>query len=83
LATPGRRKNVFERTHELLYGAKVRRQVQSAARDAGFGDLRVEKIVMTLPGEWVKVSVPRGKTVDTLERCASSMAGCLRVATCA
>jgi hypothetical protein len=62
------RKRVFERTHELLYGAKVRRQVKRAARDSGFGELSVEKIVMTLPGEWVNVSVPRGATVEKLER---------------
>jgi S-DNA-T family DNA segregation ATPase FtsK/SpoIIIE len=73
------RKRVFERTHELLYGAKVRRQVQGAARELGFGELSVEKIVMTLPGEWVKVSVPRGKTVEKLDSLRQEMRSALGV----
>jgi S-DNA-T family DNA segregation ATPase FtsK/SpoIIIE len=74
------RKKILPRTHELLEGSKVRRQLKRAARDSGFGELSVEKIIMTLPGEWAHVSVPRGATVDSLERASRAMAGCLKVA---
>jgi hypothetical protein len=73
------RNQVVERAHEALYGARIRRQVKRAAMDSGFGEIEVEKVILTLPGEWAKVRVPRGSTVDALEKSARSMAGCLRV----
>jgi S-DNA-T family DNA segregation ATPase FtsK/SpoIIIE len=73
------RKRVFEFCHDALYGARVRRSLRRAARDSGFGELRVDDVVMTLPGEWVKVRVPRGKTVEGLDRVSKELRGCLHV----
>lgn len=73
------RRSVLPRTHGLLYGSKIKRQIERAARDAGFGELQVGKVASTLPGEWIDVRVPRGKTVAELERAGDAMAGCLRV----
>jgi hypothetical protein len=64
---------------KTLYASKVRRKVQAAARDAGFGDLHVDNVTPTLPGEWVDVQVPRGATVSALARNSEAMAACLRV----
>lgn len=73
------RERILPLVHERLQGAGVRRQLAKAARDCGFENLRIEKIVMTLPGEWAHVVVPRGKTVDALEKSSRAMAGCLKV----
>jgi len=73
------RENILPYTHRRFYGAKVRRDLERAARDSGFGEIDVENVEITLPGEWLDVRVPRGKTVDELERKSDAMAGCLRV----
>jgi len=73
------RKKILPRTHEMLRGAKVRRQLKRAARDAGFGELYVDHIVMTLPGEWAYVRVPRGSTIGALARVDDAMAVCMKV----
>jgi S-DNA-T family DNA segregation ATPase FtsK/SpoIIIE len=64
---------------DLLHGARFRREFKSAVRDSGFGDIHVDDIVMTLPGEWVHVRVPRGKTVEGLERLNKELRSCLSV----
>jgi hypothetical protein len=74
-----RRDEILPRTHEMLRGSRVRRQLRSAARDSGFGELYVDRVALTLPGEWADVRVPRGATVASLEKSALAMAGCLRV----
>jgi len=73
------RARIFPLVHERLQGASVRRHLAKAARDCGFENLKIEKIIMTLPGEWAYVRVPRGKTVDALEKSSRAMAGCLGV----
>lgn len=72
-----KRERVLPRTHELLLGARTARQLRRAARDVGFGELYVDDVVITLPGEWVKVRVPRGKTVEGLERARRELRSCL------
>jgi S-DNA-T family DNA segregation ATPase FtsK/SpoIIIE len=64
---------------DLLHGARFRRELKSAARDAGFGELYVDDVVMTLPGEWVRVRVPRGKTVEKLTGLSRELRSCLGV----
>jgi S-DNA-T family DNA segregation ATPase FtsK/SpoIIIE len=68
------RKQLLESSHEMLHGAKVRRQIQRAAKDAGFKDLKVDNVILTLPGEWAHVEVPRGSTVGELEKASEKMA---------
>lgn len=63
----------------LLNDAHTRRKVSRAASDSGFENLQVKKVSQTLPGELVEVYVPRGATVDSLDKAARAMAGCLRV----
>jgi hypothetical protein len=63
----------------LLNDAHTRRKVSRAASDSGFENLQVKKVSQTLPGELVEVYVPRGATVDGLDKAARAMAGCLRV----
>jgi S-DNA-T family DNA segregation ATPase FtsK/SpoIIIE len=65
--------------HDVLYGARFRRELKNAARDAGFGEIYVDDVMMTLPGEWVHVRVPRGKTVEGLERLSRELRSCLAV----
>jgi hypothetical protein len=74
-----KRKNLLPRTRELHQSAKVRRQLQRAAKDAGFGELYVDKVTSTLPGEWAKVRVPRGQTVEDLDRVSKKLRGNMKV----
>jgi S-DNA-T family DNA segregation ATPase FtsK/SpoIIIE len=73
------RERIFNALREWLRGARIRRQLERAVRDCGFGSIEVEKVRSTLPGEWVDVRVPRGQTVGALERQDKAIAGCLRV----
>jgi hypothetical protein len=63
----------------LLSDASTRRKVERAAEDSGFENLKIKKVSQTLPGELVEVYVPRGATVDGLDKAARSIAACLRV----
>src|SRR4051812_36472475 len=74
-----KRKNLLPRTREMHQSAKVRRQLQRAAKDAGFGELYVDKVTSTLPGEWAKVRVPRGQTVEDLDRVSKKLRGNMKV----
>jgi S-DNA-T family DNA segregation ATPase FtsK/SpoIIIE len=60
--------------------SNTRRELTKAARDSGFPNLHVESVKTTLPGELISVHVPRGQTVEKLEKASRAMAGCLRVA---
>jgi hypothetical protein len=73
------RERIFNALREWLRGARIRRQLERAVRDCGFGSIEVQKVRSTLPGEWVDVRVPRGQTVGALERQDKAIAGCLRV----
>jgi len=64
---------------DRLAGARTRRRLVSAAHDSGFDGLRIKSVEPTLPGELVSVRVPRGQTVDALDKASRSMAACLKV----
>jgi S-DNA-T family DNA segregation ATPase FtsK/SpoIIIE len=63
----------------VLSHSRVRRQLVRAARDSGIEGLHVQRVSETLPGEIASARVPRGHTVDDLDKISRAMAGCLRV----
>jgi hypothetical protein len=64
---------------ELLHTARFRRKLKRASRDAGFGEIYVDKVITTLPGEWAHVRTPRGVAAGELERYSDKLANCLSV----
>jgi S-DNA-T family DNA segregation ATPase FtsK/SpoIIIE len=80
IALDVRRKNrFFTYLNQRLFAAKVRRQLERAAKDAGFPGLQTGKVSATLPGELVEVRVPRGQTVARLGSVKDAIAACMRV----
>jgi hypothetical protein len=72
------RKLALKRAKEMQCKSKIKRELVRAARDSGFGELYVDKVELTLPGERALVHVPRGATVKSLVQRADAMAGCLK-----
>jgi hypothetical protein len=64
---------------ERMFAAKLRRKVVRAAADSGVPGLKIERVEATLPGELIDVRVPRGLTVERLDKAGDSIATCLRV----
>lgn len=69
----------FTYVSNRLFAAKLRRKLVHAAADSGVPGLRIDRIEATLPGELIDVRVPRGMTVDRLDKASDSIAGCLRI----
>jgi hypothetical protein len=64
---------------QRLFAARLRRKLVRAGVDSGVPGLKIDRIESTLPGELVDVYVPRGLTVERLDKASDSIAGCLRV----
>lgn len=76
---PPTREALFAQIGGRLAMAKTRRRLILAGADSGVPGLKIERVEATLPGELIDVRVPRGLTVDRLEKASDSIAACLRV----
>jgi hypothetical protein len=72
-------KRFFNYLSDRLFAAKLRRKLVQAAADSGVPGLKIERVESTLPGELIDVRVPRGLTVERLDKASDSIAGCLRI----